>query len=236
MGAEMISGRVIDFPWFIAHKLLFLSWSPDGMTLQFSYFGGLPRSLVTARFFATVACLTLTAALVANSLVIFVLPTQPQAERAWWTARILYGVTLFGTLMTYTIFSNCDDYAPCDSGPGAAVNGCNVVLLIGLIVMAFWLDVPEQGPLLTGLYDRILVVVSAATTTTGTATTSRSSTTLPTPSNNNNNKPAAGEIETPTAAVSTTTMANEGVNDESEPEFEPDNNSTHTAAAATGRN
>jgi hypothetical protein len=196
---------------------------------QFSYFGDLPRSLVTARFFATVACLTLSAALVANGLVIFVLPTQPQAERAWWSARILYGVTLFGTLMTFTIFSNCDDYTPCDSGPGAAVNGCNVVILIGLIVLVFWLDVPEQGPLLTGLYDRILVVISAAmTTTTPTTATTSSTTTSPAPSHHDNNKPAGGEIEAPTAAASSMAQ-HEGV-DDSEPEQLYDNSSTHTEA------
>jgi hypothetical protein len=195
---------------------------------QFSYFGDLPRNLVTARFFATVACLTLSAALVANGLVIFILPTQPQAERAWWSARILYGITLFGTLMTFTIFSNCDDYAPCDSGPGAAVNGCNVVILIGLIVMVFWLDVPAQGPLLTGLYDRILVVISAAFTTT--TATSSSTTTLPAPSNQNN-KPVGGEIETPTTAAAASTAQHEAVEDESsEPEQLYDTSSTHTEA------
>jgi hypothetical protein len=100
--------------------------------------------LVAAQFFATVACLVISAALIAISLVIFVLPTV-HAVRAWWTVRILYCVALFCVLLTYTFFAFCDS---CSSGAGSILNGLNVPILIALIVLAFWIEVPAAGPMM----------------------------------------------------------------------------------------
>jgi hypothetical protein len=99
--------------------------------------------LAAARLFAVVACLTISAVLITISLVLFVLPTI-HAVRAWWSARILYCVALLCVLLTFTFYSACDS---CDSSGGSALNGLNVLILIGLIVIAFWIEVPEK-PLL----------------------------------------------------------------------------------------
>jgi hypothetical protein len=91
-----------------------------------------------------VACLVLSAALIAISLVIFVLPTV-HAVRAWWTVRILYCVALFCVLLTYTFFAACKS---CSSDAGSIINGLNVPILIALIVLAFWIEVPAAGPMM----------------------------------------------------------------------------------------
>jgi hypothetical protein len=93
--------------------------------------------------FAVVACLTISAVLIAISLVLFVLPTI-HAVRAWWTTRILYCVALLCVLLTFTFYAECDS---CDSRAGSVLNGLNVLILIVLIVIAFWIEVPAK-PLL----------------------------------------------------------------------------------------
>jgi hypothetical protein len=125
--------------------------------------------LVAARLFAVVACLTISAALIAISLVIFVLPTL-HAVRAWWSARILYGVALVCVLLTFTIFAECGDdddenaVPSCDSGAGAILNILNVFILLGLIVISYWIEAPET-PIMTGLFERLFPLTPATSTT-----------------------------------------------------------------------
>jgi hypothetical protein len=134
--------------------------------------GDLPGSLVAARLFATVACLIITAIVIATSLVIFVLPNHhsnnstPQplshAMRAWWTVRGLCCAALFCVLLTFAIFADCGDgdssttagtttfttEVSCQPAAGAVLNILNVFLLIALIVMTFGIGVPAK-PILT---------------------------------------------------------------------------------------
>jgi hypothetical protein len=90
-----------------------------------------------------VACLIISTILLTMYLVIFVLPAN-HAVRAWWSARILSCVALAAVLLTYVYYSNCSE---CDIGVGSIWNGFNTLILIALIVIVFWIEVPEQ-PLL----------------------------------------------------------------------------------------
>jgi hypothetical protein len=125
-------------------------------------FEDLPGTVTTAQFFAVVACLTISANLLVMYLVIFVLPTL-HAVRAWWSVRILSCVALAAVLLTNVIYADCPN---CGRGIGSIWNGFNVLILIGLIVLTFWIEVPEQ-PLLTGCCGSGSIGVGGAPTSTG---------------------------------------------------------------------
>lgn len=105
-----------------------------------------------AQLFGTMACLTITAALIAISLVIFVFPnTTVPAVRAWWATRILFAVSLVCVLLTFTLNAN-SFCASCRVSTGSVLNALNVLLLISLMVISFWIQVTGQPPL-AGLGD-----------------------------------------------------------------------------------
>jgi hypothetical protein len=106
-------------------------------------------------------------------VVIFVVSTL-QAVRTWWSARILNGVALVCVLLTFTIFAECgvddDDALPCGSGAGTVLNIRNVFILLGLIVLSYWIEAPETPiVIMTGLFERIVpppATITATTTST----------------------------------------------------------------------
>jgi hypothetical protein len=138
--------------------------------VQFKYAGDLPNGLAWARFFATVACLTITAATLAVALVVLVLPGPAQSVTPWWTARIFYCIALVCALFTYAIFASCDETVAksCASGTGSALNAINVLVLTGLIVICFWIEVPDDP--LTHLYDRFFPPTPRGRSSTATST------------------------------------------------------------------
>jgi hypothetical protein len=138
--------------------------------IQFKYAGDLPNGLAWARFFATVACLTITAATLAVALVILVLPGPSHSVAPWWTARIGYCIALVSALFTYAIFASCDETVAksCASGTGSALNAVNVLVLTGLIVLTFWIEVPDEP--LTNVYNRFFPPTPRGRSSTATPT------------------------------------------------------------------
>lgn len=106
----------------------------------------------TGRAFGVLMTLCTSFSMLGIVAVIFFLQKGKAANRVWLATKILYGLSLLCTLLTFAYYGECVEFVGdnlsefCELGTAGVLNTINVFILIGVIITA-WLTPPPNEPI-----------------------------------------------------------------------------------------